>query len=168
MNENPIWLLDIDGVLNAVRPAGGEYVRTGTGYSSVCYRPALMQRIAHLHAGGTVDIRWLTTWMERSLSFAEAVGLAVGLPVVGQEEFRRGGDWWKATAARGVAEAYPDRLIVWTDDDLDYSLDCGELDWVIGYRMLRLSPDPRVGLTDDQIRMIKDAVEAEHNSRASI
>jgi hypothetical protein len=161
MNDTrPIWLLDVDGVLNVVRmDLDGGYVRADTGYGPVNYHPAITARIAALHAGGQVDIRWLTTWMERTRYLAEAVGLPANLPIIGRHLFFKG-DWWKAVAAREVADQHPDRLIIWTDDDLNHSYGAGELDWVINRRMLRISPDHGIGLTAEHMTMIEDAVNA--------
>lgn len=161
-DSRPIWLLDIDGVLNAVRAdTQGGYRRANSGWGRVIYRPAVTQRIGQLHAAGGVDIRWLSTWMDRAQLFAEASGLPLGLSVAGQRQRAQGDDegWWKADAAREVAERHPDRFIIWTDDDLADSYGRGELDWVIGRRMLRLSPDPEEGLTDLAMSLIEDAVE---------
>jgi hypothetical protein len=61
--RRPVWLLDVDGVLNAARPGWGEAPRSGTAYSagqpfSLRWAPALVARIRELHGRGVVEIRW--------------------------------------------------------------------------------------------------------------
>jgi hypothetical protein len=65
----PLWLLDVDGVLNAVasQPRGwaqwrhGEAVADGVPWP-IRYAPALMRAIRRLHEHRLVECRWLTTW----------------------------------------------------------------------------------------------------------
>ena len=62
----------------------------------------------------------------------------------------------KLAAARSVAEAEPDRRIVWIDDDLaEQAEDTGE--WLAANpHVLVVAPDLYEGLTHDQL----DAIEA--------
>ena len=64
--------------------------------------------------------------------------------------------WWKLTAAQAVAEAEPDRRIIWVDDDLAMqAADTG--DWLAANpHVLVVAPDLFVGLTHEQL----DAIEA--------
>lgn len=157
-----IWLLDVDGVLNAVQVEPGPGFRRIRTPHTFTYRPAVAQRIGQLHRAKLVDVRWLSSWMERALWLPRAVpDFPAYRPVLGQREFRNtpAGMWWKAVTARAVSDADPGRPIIWTDDDLNHSYGLGELDWVIGRPMLRISPDPHYGLTDDHLAAITDYCE---------
>src|SRR5919112_4069774 len=119
----PLLLLDVDGVLNAMRwelPPGW---RQGTfnGYV-LSWDPTVIARLRALHDSGRVEIQWLTTWAENAdRLLAEPMGLPRGLKThaptgaaptgfLGPLGGRSG--WWKLAAARAVADAEPDRRIV--------------------------------------------------------
>jgi hypothetical protein len=63
--------------------------------------------------------------------------------------------WWKLAAAREVAEAEPDRRIVWIDDDLaQQAADTGE--WLAARpHVLVVAPDLNAGLTHEQLDEIE-------------
>lgn len=166
----PLWLLDVDGVLNAVRldvPEG--HVRCEVGDSDartwdITYRPAVVEFIRDLHESGRVEVRWLTTWCEDARdSLAPAVGLPLDCAVEGVAERSRfrPSDWWKSTVAQRLSDADPDRPLIWTDDDLDYGLRTGEAAWLRSRsgRTLGISPKCDVGLTDDHLAAITAFVE---------
>jgi len=67
----PLWLLDVDGVLNAVsrEPDWGAWSdwRTGSATAEgVSYRilfaPEAVAAVRDAHAAGRAEVRWLTTW----------------------------------------------------------------------------------------------------------
>jgi hypothetical protein len=163
----PVLLLDVDGVLNAVRHELPEGWRRGTynGYV-LSWDPVVVARLREWHESGRVELQWLTTWTgmaDRIL--AEPMGLPRGLRTHDREDVlptgfggRLGGlsGWWKLAAARGVAEAEPDRRIVWIDDDLaDQAPDTSE--WLAAHgHVLVVAPDFRTGLTHAEL----DRVEA--------
>lgn len=164
----PLWLLDVDGVLNALRvDVPGDHrrfpARTQGRTFVITYRPALMARIHTLHDQGVVEIRWLTTWCEDA---ATAIASRVDLPafaVEGAEDYRTdtGSHWWKATVARRLVNQNPSRPLIWTDDDLDWGHEIGELDWLVDHpARLVISPDPALGLTDAALEDIGRFCEA--------
>jgi hypothetical protein len=69
----PLWLLDVDGVLNAVTRSPdraiwpdwrrGRAVADGVAWS-ICFSPSATRAIRTLHESGLVEVRWLTTWRE--------------------------------------------------------------------------------------------------------
>ncbi|MDP9460508.1 MAG: hypothetical protein M3Q22_09745 [Actinomycetota bacterium] len=63
--------------------------------------------------------------------------------------------WWKLDLARPVAEAEPDRRIVWIDDDLAVqAADIGE--WLAAHpHVLVVAPDLFVRLTHEQLDEIE-------------
>jgi hypothetical protein len=67
----PLWLLDVDGVLNAVtpRPDRSVWPDWEQGYATaegrrwpITFSPSVARTITRLHRTGTVEVRWLTTW----------------------------------------------------------------------------------------------------------
>ena len=163
----PVLLLDVDGVLNAVRADLPEGWERGTfnGYV-LSWDPTVVARLRGWHEAGRVELQWLTTWTEMADSLlAEPMGLPRGLRTHGRDDVlptgysgeRRGiSGWWKLAAAQAVAEAEPDRRIVWIDDDLaDQATDTSE--WLAANpRVLVVAPDLFVGLTPAEL----DRVEA--------
>ncbi|MCW2741910.1 MAG: hypothetical protein JWR45_2332 [Blastococcus sp.] len=163
----PVLLLDVDGVLNAVRRDLPDGWRRGTfnGYV-LSWDPTVVDRLRELHETGRVQLQWLTTWTSMADELlAEPMGLPRGLRThsrqgvlpTGFGEERRGlPGWWKLAAARAVAEAEPDRRIVWIDDDLaDQAEDTSE--WLAANeQVLVVSPEYTTGLTHAEL----DRVEA--------
>jgi len=131
MQPTPIWFLDIDGVINALRdkrsPRHAEYeVTEVTVYDAgivarypIHYRPAVVDLINRVHRDGLAEVRWLTTWgWHARTTFAPAVGLdgftvAAEPPLAGPTRAPWSPDWWKLAVIREQAS---DRF-VFTDDD---------------------------------------------------
>jgi hypothetical protein len=163
----PVLLLDVDGVLNAMRwelPPGWEQ-GTFNGYV-LSWDPGITARLRGLHESGRVEIQWLTTWATNAdRLLAEPLGLPRGLRersggrtaptgFAGRHGGRSG--WWKLAAAREVAEQEPGRRIVWIDDDLaEQATETAK--WLSAHpHVLVVAPDVFTGLTHAQL----DAVEA--------
>ncbi len=165
-DARPIWLLDVDGVLNAVtlepdRTAWPEW-RTGTAQADgrtypITFSPDVMAGIRAVHRRGLAEIRWLTTWsgdanrgLRRLLDLPE-------FPVVG----RPGGSavWWKLPFAQEVGRE--GRPLVWTDDELGYSAEA--MDWLNGLEQpaLAIAPRPGVGLRREHLDRITEFLTAE-------
>jgi hypothetical protein len=163
----PVLLLDVDGVLNAVRLDLPEGWRRGTfnGYV-LSWNPTVVARLRALHESGQVELQWLTTWTSMADELlAEPLGLPRGLRTHSRDdvlptgfagELRGLSGWWKLAAAQAVTEAEPGRRIVWIDDDLpDQAEDTSE--WLAANeRVLVVSPDFTTGLTHAEL----DRVEA--------
>jgi hypothetical protein len=119
-SDPPVWLLDVDGVINAAKPGWSAAPRRstacaeGTGWK-MRWAPALMDRIRALHASGRVEIRWATTWcayadqLERMWRLPP-LGRAFNEPING-----RAAGMAKLAAARAVLA--DGRRLIWTDDD---------------------------------------------------
>ena len=162
----PVLLLDVDGVLNAVRADLPEGWRRGTfnGYV-LSWDPTVVARLRELHESGRVELQWLTTWTEKADQLlAEPMGLPRGLRTHSRPDVlptgfsgeRRGiPGWWKLAAARAVAEAEPGRRIVWIDDDLaEQAAETGE--WLSAHpHVLVVAPDLFRGLTHEQLDEIE-------------
>ncbi len=178
----PLWLLDVDGVLNAATSSPdrsvwddwqrGEAVAAGRVWP-IWFSPTVCRRIGHLHEEGSVDVRWLTTWEDdANAGLRELLGLP-RLPVAGRAREVHAGNpgphgfvgrtpprpapgWWKLTVARRVADPDPMRPLVWTDDDLRYEQEA--LAWAEdrpGPRLL-VAPQTHVGLTPPQLDAIEE------------
>lgn len=174
-----IWLLDVDGVLNAV-PAGscndagwGMWVSfiSDNGFK-ITYSPELIMNIQALIDDGLVDIHWLTTWCElANTMIAPQMGLPKLEVAITEWDRRklptwdhdaRTRWWWKLIVAKRVAHDFPDRRILWTDDDIDMFMKAGvsEFKEEMGDRLLAITPVTDFGITADQMREIVKWVRA--------
>jgi hypothetical protein len=162
----PLLLLDVDGVLNAMRrelPAGWKQ-GLFNGYV-LSWDPTITARLRGLHESGRVEVQWLTTWAwNADRLLAEPMGLPRGLKTHAEKGavstgflgvLRGASGWWKLALAREVAEAEPDRRIVWIDDDLaDQAEDTSE--WLAANtHVLVVSPDFTTGLTHAELDQVE-------------
>ncbi len=167
MGNPPILLLDVDGVLNSPRRDLPEGWRQGSfnGYR-LSWDPTITARLRELHESGRVEIQWLTTWTtDADRLLAEPMGLPRGLKTHARADaaptgflgvFGGSSGWWKLTAAKEVAEAEPDRRIVWIDDDLAAQAD-DTGDWLAAHpHVLVVAPDLHVGLTHEQLDRVEE------------
>jgi hypothetical protein len=167
--ERPLWLLDIDGVVNALARGAvpsawpeHEWVQRlviteipGRGAMTLpilVARPVL-EFIADVHRSGSAEIRWHSTWRTAAItSFAPAVGLptTITMSVAPEWNERPVAQWWKLGAAeRAVATG---RRLVWTDDDL--RIYQHETDHLARAGNLVLGPFGDTGLTPDDLEQI--------------
>lgn len=161
MNPKPVWLLDIDGVINACNgprsQPGGSWPKRNwitvqvDGFTIVAAKPVL-EFINHVHRCGRAEIRWHSTWQQRSLLVGAALGLPV-FPVQGASEFTtytslsRRPRWWKLPAARRVLQ-FEGRPLLWTDDDaVDLDTQLRKRMAALGQPLLIVAPDTQTGLT---------------------
>lgn len=139
-----IWLLDVDGVINAQRAGWGRepvHIRVNADYPyTLKYEPKLIKEISLLSK--EIDIRWCSTWVPWYQNLNRAFGLDLR-PAFTRD--RMSYVWeQKVQAAR---ETSPHGLI-WTDDEIKY----GSFD----FDGLLISPDPRFGLRPEDIEQIKE------------
>lgn len=167
----PVWLLDVDGVVNAIAtkpdrtvwPAVA-WIRTtaeaqGSDWPILAARPVL-DLIREVHEQGLAEIRWHTTWREHAVkNLAPALDLPE-FPVqddLDVDSFTENEDgcvayrWWKVPAAQHVVQVEKRRLI-WTDDDLNSNR--RELDPFADH--LLICPQTRLGLTPKHLRKIRE------------
>jgi hypothetical protein len=148
----PVWLLDVDGVLNVARPGWSEAPHRGEALADgawwpMRWAPALIQRIARLHASGLAEVRWCSTWCPWADQLETLFGLPRLAAALTTEEATSPGlprAAAKAAAAFRVLDAEGRRLI-WTDDD---AIPHGEarLTLTAGGRSLLIEPDSARGL----------------------
>lgn len=156
----PIWLMDVDGVLNSFGHVDlpGPELRTfksGNGYE-ITYDTTILERLAALHQEGRVEIRWLTTWGEEAdAHLAEEFGLPRGLKVEATMPFRERYGWWKLEAVKAAHER-GDR-IVWTDDDINFEPAANA--WLSDTdpnQIIWLSPSTHLGITHEFIDRVEE------------
>lgn len=164
--NTPVWLLDVDGVVNAATPGWSAPAQQARAFiDGLAYRlrwsPDLVSRIRRLHASGAVEVRWATTWVDHIAqvedllelpAFAPAfagLGQAPSVLVPGK----------KLEAALHAVEI-EQRPLIWTDDDAIPR--CGpfrsRLD-AATVPMMFLAPDPSRGLQPPDLDAIEDFVE---------
>ncbi|WP_218061856.1 HAD domain-containing protein [Planobispora rosea] len=157
--NRPVWLLDVDGVINATRPGWGAAPRSATAYSGdIAYRlrwaPALIERIRALHRAGSVEIRWCSTWC----ADAEQVERLLALPRLARCWSDRPSADTAATAKLAAARDIlaQGRRLIWTDDvEVPTS---GPIHDELTHdgRALLIAPSPGRGLQPEHL----DAIEA--------
>jgi hypothetical protein len=113
-----VWLLDIDGVLNANKPGwGGPPRRTNVAGFVIRWAPPLIDRIRALHRGSTVEVRWSSTWCGEPADLAVLARLLrLDLePAFGDRDESK--TWAAMKAEAAVAVLAEGHRLVWTDDD---------------------------------------------------
>lgn len=128
LSARPLWLLDIDGVINAyafkaytskknLYPDLTKYSVPNANRTIYTFwtSPTLMRQITELHDSGLVEIAWLTTWTyDANAIVAPILGLPE-FPVVADSGGRFSDYYWKTrTAVEALTQHRP---IIWTDDD---------------------------------------------------
>ncbi|GAT68922.1 hypothetical protein PS9374_04587 [Planomonospora sphaerica] len=159
----PVWLLDVDGVLNASRPGWGAAPRSGTAYSGgTAYRmrwaPALLDRIRALHRAGGVEIRWCSTWCADADQLERLFALPHLARAWSEHLSATAAAAAKLTAARDVL-AHGQRLI-WTDD-VEVPT-CGPVhdELTEDGRALLIAPSPGRGLQPGHMAAIETFISA--------
>jgi hypothetical protein len=157
----PVWLLDVDGVVNARRPAWDQPFAQGNAFvDGVAYRlqwaPALTKYIKSVHRRQAAEIRWATTWVDhvnqverllRLPAFRTAFRGLGAAPSVGAPDR-------KVAAALTVVEIER-RPLIWTDDDaIPIAGTQRRRLEEAGVPVLLLSPDPYEGLTPTHLERI--------------
>jgi hypothetical protein len=172
-DQRPVWLLDIDGVINAVSRDFPTHVwpeevwqqkriANASGNFPITWAQPVIDFLRDTHERGRAEIRWHTTWQHEAQLVADLTGLPE-FPVAHAPEFNSGSadmaawiaaggrpgssPWWKLAAALRVVQG-EGRPLVWTDDDITDAL------W--GFDMgahfeahaptLAVCPDHRTGL----------------------
>lgn len=170
----PVWLLDVDGVVNARRPAFDAPFAQGHAFvDGVTYRlqwaPALTRYIKSVHKRRQAEVRWATTWVDhihqverllRLPAFRTAFrGLGTSPAVAAPER--------KLAAALHVVEVER-RPLIWTDDDA-IPVAGTELDRLQDAEVpvLLIAPDSFEGLRPEDLRRI-DAFLADVVSAAAL
>lgn len=166
----PLWLLDVDGVLNAVselttlrkldpQEHWTDYqLGEARGYNIIWSR-TVAERIGTLHTEGHVEVQWLTTWEEHAQT---EIAPLLGLPhfeLAGKREYE-GPGWWKLPLAQRATTLQ--RPFVWTDDDI--TAGTGAIEWAKqrlehgGAPAALVTPKWDLGITPKQLAFIEKFV----------
>lgn len=171
----PVWLLDVDGVINAVTakpppawPADQWVVTSGHADGATwpirAARPVL-DFIALAHEQGRAEVRWHTTWQHDALALAEALGLPeFGVQDAPEYAARtdalRRGRWWKLPAAQRVMQD-EGRSLLWTDDDAAWDLGREQEAYLASLgSLLVVAPSQQTGLCKRHLRLIDEFLPA--------
>ncbi len=118
----PIWLLDVDGVLNANRPGWSERPRQAIAYAAgepfkMRWSSTLLTTIRTLHTSGRVELRWCTTWCPWVDQLEKIFGLPPLVRSVPVSEVRDGDAWREAKHCAALDALREGRPLIWTDDE---------------------------------------------------
>lgn len=163
-NPPPIWLLDVDGVINATKPGWSEAPFRDTATSDgreyvIRWAPSLMNRIRHLAATRAVEIRWCTTWCAdahelENIFKLPTLGRAFTQSVTTREEA-------KDAKLAAVNDALTTgRRVIWTDDievPLFGDLFAGFID---AGKLLLIAPNARQGISPEEMDVIEKFIAA--------
>ncbi|MER7209364.1 hypothetical protein ABT340_20060 [Streptosporangium sp. NPDC000239] len=159
--SRPVWLLDVDGVINVARPGWGGIPRRGVAHSGgYAYRmrwaPALIDRVRALHRTGTVEIRWCSTWC----ADADEVERLFALPRLPRTWSERLSSTAAAEAKLAAARQVLARgwRLVWTDDVEVPTGGPVHDELTKDGRALLIAPSPREGLRPDHMDAIEGFV----------
>jgi hypothetical protein len=165
----PVWLLDIDGVVNAVSTVPVESVwpadtwlqrivpadipELGRMVLPILAARPVLDFVRRVVDAGAAEVHWHSTWREAAVSdLAPALGLpAIPVSVAPEWTQRPVGMWWKLPAAQRVVAS--GRRLVWTDDDI--AMFAPELDEFAGRDdALLIAPGRDTGLAPDELDRI--------------
>jgi hypothetical protein len=157
----PIWLLDVDGVINVNKPRWHAAPRRAFAYDNgttwtIRWAPRLIDRIRDLHTSGVAEVRWCSTWCAQ----ADQLERIFRLPPLGRaftEELR--GVACSVAKLAAAREVLADgRRLIWTDDvEVPTEHSDPELyaELTADGRGLLIRPDDRGGLTPDELDRIE-------------
>ncbi len=161
----PVWLLDVDGVLNARKPGWGAAPTRRQVWSSavrreftVYFAPALMKRLRDLHRTGRVEIRWCTTWCGDTTVLEQAFCLPEF--TTAWTEYRNGCEGVNAKQAAARAFLAEGRPLIWADDT-EVPLESWPLHDELmsaGPDVLLIRPDDRFGLQPRHLDAIEQFI----------
>lgn len=167
----PVWLLDVDGVINAIATKGDPGIwsewRTATiinrmGKWPMRWSPEVTAFIRKTHESGRAEVRWLTTWQEDAWKLEEIMNLP-RFEVADAPEFsdrtytarairEERPQWWKLPAAERVVEQ-EQRPLIWTDDDITREMR-RHASPVYDPDNLLIGPSQNIGLTPKHLNRI--------------
>ena len=154
----PVWLLDVDGVLNARRPGWSEAPHQGVAWTDdrawqMRWSPTLIQQIEIIAASFEVEIVWATTWCPWIDGLEELFDLSGSRCAFGSAELAAEPDnRVKLDAALAVIAS--GRGLIWTDDAA-IPVAGEELDTLVAAGSLLIRPDEDRGLQPTHVESIR-------------
>jgi HAD domain in Swiss Army Knife RNA repair proteins len=169
----PVWLLDVDGVVNALargpvegswpadmwlrRVVSADIPNTGRMVLPILAAQPVLDFVTRVVTAGAADVVWHSTWRAAAVTdLAPVLGLpAIPISIAPEWTDRPAGLWWKVPAAERVVAS--GRPLVWTDDDIAA---LPEQVAQLAHRSdtLLVSPDPRTGLTPEHLNAIAEFI----------
>lgn len=156
---NATMYLDVDGVVcpfgaTGTTPWGTAWTLANAGMLEVAYAADLVAGLNGLARFPGLRCVWLTSWEDMAPKYlCPAIGLAGGRwPWLAAEGAGEG--WWKLGALQEDLAATTPNRIVWIDDQLRYERDAQAWARFLGARILAISPDPRRGISPDELAAI--------------
>lgn len=173
----PVWLLDVDGVINKIgeNPDASIWpkdqwsvgtARCGGEDWPILWAQPVIEFIKYAHESGRVEVRWHTTWQHEATAIEDLCGLPK-FAVAHAPEFDNPSQhaaraildglprWWKLPAALRVVRD-EQRPLIWTDDDINPELGSRyPIDNLKEHApTLAISPNQYTGLTPKHLRQI--------------
>lgn len=158
--DPPIWLLDVDGPINATRPGWGGAPHATRVFADREYKlrwsPELLRRIRRAREAGAVELWWATTWCPWA-ALLEAAWKLPPLPRALTDKECAGTpsqvDAAKLAAARAVLAL--GRRLIWTDDTAVPRFGPLYDELTAGGRALLIAPSAKTGLQPDDMDRIE-------------
>ena len=166
---NAVWLLDVDGVINANKPGWGGPPRRATACSEGTgfvprWAPALLDRIRTLDRTGMVDIRWSTTWCTDTDELHRLFRIGPFQPAFRD---RPANKTWAELKVEAALQILDDgRRLIWTDDaEVDVARrlypQLAEAEAEACGRALLIAPKPNRGLQPEHMDQIEAFAETD-------
>ena len=153
----PLWLLDVDGVLNAVGPAPDDDTRWSTGSAianerrwPIRWSPDVVAEVRRLHESGVAEVAWLTTWGDEA---NDSLGNLLDLPELRVAGTRPRPGELPAVPLRSAASTHADATGAAAADE---SGGWWKLDAVRA--QIAAEPSRRLVWTDDDLVWVPEAV----------
>lgn len=164
-STTPVWLLDIDGVINVDESGWSCPLNTGSARTThrsftIKWCPQLIDEIRDMHIRGIVEIRWATTW----IPFIDEIHALLDLPKIAPaldiDEYSPGFVVSRAKLVAATAVVHAGRPLIWTDDNaIPYVGTSAHTFLVHMNRTLLIRPRPRMGLLPKHMRLIEQFIE---------
>ena len=155
-NTTPVWLLDIDGVLNSGSKPGWHappkrrYAYAGGQEFTMRWAPALLDCVRTLIDSQRIEVLWATSWVGETHQIERLMDLprlecAFTLPANLEPGDQRGAAAELAKRAAALDVVRTGRRLLWTDDDAIWPAG-PERDELTAAGALLIEPDERRGL----------------------
>jgi hypothetical protein len=162
LRRPPVWLLDVDGVLNASRPGWGaaperRFVWSQTDQTSYPLRwsPQLIDRIRALHTEGRAEVRWCTTWCPDADELERLWDLPELQRALTADPMPRAEACWPLKLAAARAVLADGRRLIWTDDEALPKPGPERDELTVGGLALLIAPRPHRGLRPEDLDRIE-------------
>jgi hypothetical protein len=164
--RNVTLYLDVDGVVcpfgaTGRTPWGSPWRLGNAGLLEVAYARELVEGLNELARLPGIRCVWLTSWEDMAPQYlCPAIGLNAGTwPYLAAEAGGTGENWWKLRAIQADLGRFGTDALVWIDDQLNYEREAQAWARILGRRIMMVSPDPRRGISPDELAAVKSFLE---------